>query len=45
VRGASPAAGYQFFGEVEIDPASRCLTVKLCDLEGVVLHTEVIAPQ
>lgn len=45
VRGASPAAGYQFFGEVEIDPVSRCLTVKLCDLEGVVLHTEVIAPQ
>ncbi|MEO7241861.1 MAG: alkaline phosphatase D family protein [Variovorax sp.] len=44
VRGASPAAGYQFFGEVTIDPATRCLTVGLCDLTGTVLHTEVIAP-
>ncbi|MES2979519.1 MAG: alkaline phosphatase D family protein [Pseudomonadota bacterium] len=45
VRGASPAAGYQFFGEVEIDPATRCLSVRLCDIDGEVLHTEVIQPQ
>ncbi|RYX93568.1 MAG: alkaline phosphatase [Comamonadaceae bacterium] len=43
VRGASPFAGYQFFGEVEIDPQSRAMTVRLCDIEGAVLHTEVIA--
>lgn len=42
VRAASPAAGYQFFGEVEIDPHSLCLTVKLCDIDGVVLHAEQI---
>ena len=44
VRGASPAAGFQFFGEVAIDPDSGCLTVQLCDVSGSVLHTEVIAP-
>jgi len=44
VRGASPAAGYQFFGEVTIDPDSRCMTVGLCDVEGTLLHTEVIRP-
>jgi alkaline phosphatase D len=44
VRGASPAAGYQFFGEVEIDPATRTLIVRLCDIHGAVLHTEVIQP-
>jgi len=44
VRGASPAAGYQFFGEVAIDPDSRRLTVQLCDVEGAVLHTQVIEP-
>ena len=43
VRGASPFAGYQFFGEVEIDPQSRAMTVRLCDIEGDVLHAEVIA--
>ncbi len=45
VRGASPAAGYQFFGEVEIDPVSGCLIVKLCDLDGEILHKEVIEPK
>lgn len=45
VRAASPAAGYQFFGEVEIDPQSRCLTVNLCDIEGAVLHTQRLDPQ
>lgn len=31
----SPFAGFQFFGEVNIDPASRALTVDLRDLNGV----------
>lgn len=44
VRGASPAAGYQFFGEVLIDPDSRNMTVQLCDVAGDVLHTQVIQP-
>lgn len=45
VRAASPAAGYQFYGEVEIDPVSTCMTVKLCDIDGAVLHAEVIQAQ
>jgi alkaline phosphatase D len=45
VRGASPAAGYQFFGEVEIDAATRAMHVKLCDISGTVLHTEVLVPR
>lgn len=44
VRGASPMAGHQYFGEVLIDLDSRCLTVHLCDVTGAVLHTEVIQP-
>ncbi len=44
VRGASPAAGHQYFGEVLIDPQSRRLTVQLCDISGAVLHTEVLEP-
>ena len=45
VRGASPLAGYQFFGEVEIDAVSRNMTVRLCDIDGAVLHAEVIAAE
>ncbi len=45
VRGASPLAGYQFFGEVEIDAQTRDMTVRLCDIDGVALHVEVIAAQ
>ena len=43
VRGASPSAGYQFFGEVQIDPVSRSMTVRLCDIDATALHVEVIA--
>ena len=32
---ASPLAGYQFFGEIRIDPASKALTAELIDLDGV----------
>ncbi|WP_048302566.1 alkaline phosphatase D family protein, partial [Pseudomonas aeruginosa] len=34
VQNSSPFAGYQFFGEVEIDAQSRALTVTLRDLDG-----------
>ena len=36
----SPAEGYQFFGQVEIDGSTRELTVHLRDLDGRVLHTQ-----
>ncbi|MDL4814829.1 alkaline phosphatase D family protein [Actinomadura opuntiae] len=40
----SPAEGYQFFGEVDIDARSGALTVRLRDLDGKVLHTEILNP-
>ena len=40
----SPAEGYQFFGEVDIDAHSATLTVRLRDLDGKVLHTETLNP-
>jgi alkaline phosphatase D len=36
---ASPASGYQFFGEVAIDGASGAMTVRLRDLAGRVLYS------
>jgi alkaline phosphatase D len=43
--GASPLAGYQFFGEVNIDPASKALTVELIDLNGVSQFSKTLPPQ
>ena len=40
----SPAEGSQFFGEVEIDGASRELTVILRDVEGQALFTKTLTP-
>lgn len=40
----APSAGMQFFGEVAIDARTREMTVNLRDLEGQVLHTELLAP-
>ncbi|KTF31600.1 alkaline phosphatase D family protein [Xanthomonas vesicatoria] len=40
----SPLAGYQFFGEVEIDGASGVLTVTLRDLDGVAQFRQPILP-
>lgn len=42
--GVGPAAGLQFFGEVLIAGDTRALTVRLIDLRGEVLHTEVLLP-
>ena len=39
-----PSAGLQFFGELEIDPATRALTTTLRDLTGAALHTQRIEP-
>jgi alkaline phosphatase D len=45
VAGASPYAGYQFFGEVNIDPQTRALTVDLIDLNGVSQYRKVLSPE
>jgi alkaline phosphatase D len=40
----SPAGGYQFFGEVDIDGDSGELTVRLRERDGTVLFTQVLQP-
>lgn len=40
----SPAEGYQFFGEVEIDGTSRELTVILRDVDGKSLFSKTLEP-
>ncbi|MFF0014843.1 alkaline phosphatase D family protein [Streptomyces sp. NPDC005374] len=40
----SPAGGYQFFGEVDIDGHSGELTVRLREVDGTVLFTQVLQP-
>lgn len=42
---APPSVGLQFFGEVVISAASKEMTVNLRDLDGNILHTQVIAPE
>lgn len=44
VQNASPRSGYQFFGEVNIDPDARTLTVDLRDIDGASVHTQVLQP-
>jgi alkaline phosphatase D len=41
---ASPADGFQFFGEVAIDGHTEALTVRLRDLDGAVLFTLELPP-
>jgi alkaline phosphatase D len=45
VQNASPFAGYQFFGEVNIDPQSKSLSVDLIDLNGVSQFRKVLEPK
>ncbi len=40
-----PSAGLQFFGQVDIDGASEVMTVRLKDLSGATLFTQVLEPQ
>jgi alkaline phosphatase D len=40
----SPAEGFQFFGQVSIDAATRELTVRLRDLDGRVLWAKTLTP-
>ncbi|MFE1250134.1 alkaline phosphatase D family protein [Streptomyces sp. NPDC058735] len=44
VANVSPAGGYQFFGEVDIDGGSGELTVRLREQDGSVLFTKVLQP-
>ncbi|MFE6363042.1 alkaline phosphatase D family protein [Streptomyces sp. NPDC057806] len=44
VANVSPAEGYQFFGEVDIDGDSGELTVRLREQDGTVLFTQVLQP-
>ena len=41
---ASPFAGYQFFGEVTIDPQSKAMSVELIDLDGVSQFKKILTP-
>ncbi|WP_136064054.1 alkaline phosphatase D family protein [Modicisalibacter radicis] len=40
-----PSAGYQFFGQVDLDGESETLTVTLMDSAGTALHRQVLEPQ
>ena len=40
-----PSAGYQFFGQVDLDGESESLTVWLKDSDGTTLHTQVLVPE
>ena len=42
---APPSAGYQFYGQIEIDARTRELTVSLKDVEGVTLFAKVLQPK
>lgn len=44
VANASPAAGHQYFGEVEVEGATGRLTVTLRDVEGAALYTRTLDP-
>lgn len=41
----SPFAGYQFFGQVDIDGRTGTMTVHLKDLEGATLFTQTLEPR
>lgn len=42
IQNSSPYAGFQFFGEVRIDPQSKALTVELLDLNGASQFTKTL---
>nr|MBF0684878.1 alkaline phosphatase D family protein [Pseudomonas sp.] len=41
---SSPRAGYQFFGEVEIDAGTGALAVSLRDIYGAVVYSQTLEP-
>ncbi|MDI4636967.1 MULTISPECIES: alkaline phosphatase D family protein [Halomonadaceae] len=40
----SPREGFQFFGQVDLDPQSEALTVTLKDIQGDALYSKVLMP-
>ena len=40
-----PSAGYQFFGQVDIDGESEAMTVTLKDLAGTSLFAQTLTPE
>ena len=44
-QAASPFAGFQFFGEVNIDPQTKALSVDLINLDGVSQFRKTLAPE
>jgi alkaline phosphatase D len=42
IQASSPFAGYQFFGEVNIDPRTKAMTVELFNLDGVSQFAQTI---
>jgi alkaline phosphatase D len=45
VQNTSPAAGLQFFGQVDIDAKTQAMTVTLKDLTGASMYAKTLAPQ
>ncbi|RZA04969.1 MAG: alkaline phosphatase, partial [Proteobacteria bacterium] len=43
-QNTSPFAGFQFFGEVQIEGQSGEMTVQLRDLDGVVVFEKKLQP-
>lgn len=44
VANSSPRAGFQFFGEVEIDAQTGALDVSLRGLDGAVVYRQTLEP-
>jgi alkaline phosphatase D len=42
VQNTAPSAGLQFFGQVDIDPKTRAMTVTLKDLTGAALYAKTL---
>jgi alkaline phosphatase D len=45
IANSSPFAGFQFFGEVDIDPSTRAMTVDLRDIDGVSQFSRTLPAQ
>jgi alkaline phosphatase D len=44
-QNTSPLSGFQFFGEMRVDPLGRALTVAFVDLDGATVFSKTLEPQ
>jgi alkaline phosphatase D len=44
-QNTSPLSGFQFFGEMRIDPHGRALTVAFVDIDGATVFSKTLEPQ